>query len=114
MTASETVQFANIGDASHWFEVLQTSDKSQTAIMKLGPGQSSGDEAEAHEKSEQVLLVMEGEVIGEIGGEQKTMRKGDVVIIPAGVKHRFFNQSNKPVMTFNVYSPPEYPQGTVE
>lgn len=108
MNTSEKIEIANIWTTKGWFEVLQTSDKSQTAVMKLAPGRSSGEEAEAHDNSEQVLLVMEGEVFAEIESERKTLREGDVVVIPPGAKHKFTNRSKKPVFTFNVYSPPEY------
>ncbi len=37
------------------------------------------------------------------------MKAGDVVIIPPGVKHKFINSGEEPAVTFNVYSPPEYP-----
>src|SRR4051812_46578066 len=98
---------ANIRDAKEWFEVLQTSEKSQTAVMTLEPGKSSGAK-EGHKKSDQVLLLLEGELEGEIGEEKATLRKGDVVLIRAGVKHRFANRSEKTAITFNVYAPPEY------
>lgn len=98
----------NLGEAKDWFSVLQTSDKTQTAVMTLNPGQSSGDKPEAHENSEQVLLVLQGEVQADIHGEKKTMRERDVVVIPAGVPHKFTNASQNRVMTFNTYSPPEY------
>lgn len=91
-----------------WFKVLQTTKLSQTAVMNLAPGQASGEEAEAHEKSDQVLYVMEGEVKGEIGGATATLRAGEAVTIPAGVKHRFANESKARVRTFNVYTPPAY------
>ena len=102
------MDLVNIKDATEWFEVLQTSDKSQTAVMTLKPGKGSGAK-EGHKASDQVLLLLEGELEGEIGSETAALRKGDVVLIPAGVKHRFTNHSNKEAMTFNVYSPPEYP-----
>lgn len=35
-----------------------------------------------------------------------------MIIIPAGVKHRFTNVADKPAVTFNVYSPPAYRAGT--
>ncbi len=85
--------------------------KSQTAMMTLAPGKSSGDK-EAHKKSDQVLLLLEGELGGEIGDEEATLKKGDVLLIPAGVKHRFMNRGGKPAVTFNVYCPPEYPANT--
>ena len=105
------MELADNRDAKEWFEVLQTSDKSQTAMMTLEPGKSSGAK-EGHKKSDQVLLLLEGELDGEIGDEQATLQRGDVLLIPAGVKHRFTNQSDKSAVTFNVYAPPEYPANT--
>ena len=99
----------NISEAKGWFEVLQTGERSQTAMMTLAPGDATGDEAEAHEKSDQVLLLLEGELTGDVGDQRPHLKKGDVIIIPAGVKHRFVNRAKKPAVTFNVYSPPAYP-----
>jgi mannose-6-phosphate isomerase-like protein (cupin superfamily) len=107
------MKLANIRQAKEWFEVLQTGAKSQTAMMILEPGKSSGDK-EAHKKSDQVLLLLEGELRGEIDDEEATLKKDDVLLIPAGVKHRFMNRADKSVVTFNVYSPPEYPAGAKE
>jgi mannose-6-phosphate isomerase-like protein (cupin superfamily) len=99
----------NISEAKDWFEVLQTGERSQTAMMTLAPGDATGDKAEAHEKSDQVLLMLDGELTGEVGDERPHLKKGDVIIIPAGVKHRFVNRARKPAVTFNVYSLPAYP-----
>src|SRR6266403_2028403 len=99
----------NIEKAKEWFEVWQTGERSQTAMMPLAPGDAPGNKAEAHAKSDQVLLMLEGELTGEVADERPHLQKGDVVIIPAGVKHRFVNRAKKPAVTFNVYSPPAYP-----
>ena len=106
------MHLTNISNANNWFEVLQTTARTQTAMMTLGPGDASGSTAEGHENSDQVLLVLEGELAGEVGSERPTLRKGDVLVIPAGVKHRFENVGRTPAVTFNVYSPPEYPPET--
>ena len=98
----------NIRDATDWFEVLQTSKRTQTAMMTLKPGKSSGSEAEGHKKSDQVLLVLKGEVEGEIADEAITLHEGDVILIPAGTRHKFSNRSSADAVTFNTYSPPEY------
>jgi len=98
----------NIREVSDWFDVLQTTARTQIAMMTLKPGQSSGSEQEGHKNSDQVLLVLDGEVEGEIGDNTITMREGDVVIIPAGTKHKFGNRSSADAVTFNTYSPPEY------
>jgi mannose-6-phosphate isomerase-like protein (cupin superfamily) len=105
----QAMDVRNINEAQEWFEVLQTSEKSQTAVMALKPGGASGSTAEAHEKSEQVLLLLEGEVEGEVADEKRILRKGDVIVVPAGAKHRFRNHGRTTAVTFSVYSPPEYP-----
>ena len=99
----------NISDAKDWFEVSQTGERSQTALMTLAPGDATGDKAEAHEKSDQVLLILKGELTGDVGDQRPHLKKGDVLIIPAGAKHRFVNRAMKPAVAFNVYSPPAYP-----
>ena len=98
----------NIRKASAWFEVLQTTKRTQTAVMTLKPGKSSGSEPEGHKKSDQVLLVLEGKVEGEIADETVTLREGDVIVIPAGTRHKFSNRSSADAITFSTYSPPEY------
>jgi len=99
----------NIDKANEWFEVLQTGERSQTAMMTLASGDATGAKAEVHEKSDQVLLILDGELTGEVGDEHPSLKKGDVIIIPAGVKHRFVNRAAMPAVTFNVYAPPAYP-----
>lgn len=102
----------NIDKAKEWFEVLQTEKRTQTAMMTLEAGRATGGKAEAHKNSDQVLLVLQGELNGEVGDERTQLGKGDVIIIPAGVKHRFSNDREKTAVTFNVYAPPAYPPKT--
>lgn len=104
---------ANIHRVKEWFKVLQTTPRCQTAVMKLGPGQATGDEPEAHKASDQVLLLIEGELTAEIGGVRSRMKAGDVVVIPPRTKHKFTNPGERPAITFNVYSPSEYPPDEV-
>ena len=42
--------------------------------MKLGPGQSTGEEPEDHKNSDQVLLVMEGKLSAVIDGKRSLMK----------------------------------------
>jgi mannose-6-phosphate isomerase-like protein (cupin superfamily) len=98
----------NIREATAWFEVLQTTKRTQTAMMTLKPGHSSGGHKEGHKNSDQVLLVLEGEVEGEIADDTIKLDKGDVIVIPAGTKHKFTNRASVDAVTFNTYSPPEY------
>jgi len=91
-----------------FFKVLQTSKKSQTAMMTLEPGGESGPKGTDHPKSEQVLFVVRGQVVAEVGNVKRTLKAGDVVVVPAGVSHRFSNESKRSAVTFNVYAPPAY------
>jgi mannose-6-phosphate isomerase-like protein (cupin superfamily) len=61
------VKRENIYRTTEWFKVLQTTPRTQTAVMKLGQKQATGRKPEAHEKSDQVILVVEGELSAEIG-----------------------------------------------
>ena len=101
----------NISETTAWFEVLQTTKRAQTAMMTLKPGKSSGSKPEAHKESDQVLLVLAGEVRGEIAKDLIRLRKGDVIVIPAGTRHKFTNPGSVDAVTFNTYSPPEYDPG---
>jgi mannose-6-phosphate isomerase-like protein (cupin superfamily) len=102
---------ANVANATSWFQVLQTTEKSQTAVMVLTPGKHSSEEMNVHAHSDQVLLLLEGELVAEVGGKKTTMRQGDSCIVPAGTPHRFDNRATARAVTFNVYSPPEYAPG---
>ena len=103
------MNLSNINQATEWFRVLQTTDRSQAAVMRLDPGQATGKHAESHEDSEQCLLLIQGELAAEIGSERFTMNTGDMVIIPPGVKHKFTNPGIAVAVTFNTYCPPVYP-----
>jgi mannose-6-phosphate isomerase-like protein (cupin superfamily) len=103
------MKIAHIDQATEWFEVLHTTDHSQAAVMRLDPGQASGQRAESHKESEQILLLIEGELAGEIGSERVSMTAGEFLVIPAGVKHKFTNSGTRVAVTFNVYCPPAYP-----
>ena len=96
------------GSERRFFRVLQTATKSQTAMMTLKPGQASGPMGNDHPKSEQVLFVISGQVVAEVGDERRTLKAGDCVIVPLRARHRFVNQGRRPAVTFNVYAPPAY------
>ena len=103
---------SNIYQSKEWFEVLQTTGRSQTAVMTLNVGGNSSEAENSHEDSDQVLLLVEGRLSAEVEGEKRLLYEGDVCLVPAGKKHRFENVGQSRAITFNVYSPPEYPAGT--
>jgi mannose-6-phosphate isomerase-like protein (cupin superfamily) len=105
---------ANTRTSRKLFKVLQTTTKTQSAMMTLRPGKQSGPKGNDHPNSEQVLLVLQGEVVAEIGKETRTLKAGDAVIVPRRASHRFVNKSKRMVVTFNVYAPPAYEEDEEE
>jgi mannose-6-phosphate isomerase-like protein (cupin superfamily) len=98
----------NLDQAKDRFEVLQTTEKSQTGVMTLAPGDSSSGDLNTHPRSDQVVLLLEGELTADIEGETRRMRTGDVVIVPAASRHRFTNSGASKARAFSVYVPPAY------
>lgn len=98
----------NVHQFGDWFEIMTETSRSQVAMMRLDAGKASGDHPESHPRSDQILLVLEGEVEGEIAAERRVLKKGEFVLIAAGTPHRFVNKGPKTALTFNVYAPPAY------
>jgi mannose-6-phosphate isomerase-like protein (cupin superfamily) len=67
---------ANVRDASSWFQVLQTTKQSQTAMMTLPAEGQSSEEMNVHEKSDQILLVIEGELNAVVNGQSRVLKQG--------------------------------------
>src|SRR5438132_10935340 len=86
---NEDMNLSNINQATEWFQVLQTTDRCQAAVMRLDPGKATGKHAESHQDSEQCLLLLKGVLAAEIGSARLTMNTGDMLIITAGKQHNF-------------------------
>src|ERR1700683_18933 len=100
------MNISNIHDVKEWFEILETTERSQSAVMVLTAGGHSFEGMSIHKSSDQILYLVEGELSAEVGDDKRILREGDSCIIPAGTPHRFENQGVYRAVTFNVYSPP--------
>ncbi len=89
------------------FEVLDSRDGIQTAVMRLQKAEESGPFGNEHAQSAQVIVVMQGEVDAQIGDRRFRLNQGESAIVPKGVAHRFVGASAEAEM-LNVYSPPAY------
>ena len=89
-----------------FFKVLQQTERSQTAVMTIGPGADGGPE-ERHE-GDQIVYVVEGEAIVRIGEVEHRAGAGALVVIPAGARHHVRNPGRAPLFFVTVYTPPEY------
>ncbi len=91
--------------------VLYTTGRSQLVLMSIGPGEEIGEEV--HEGIDQVLAFVAGQGEAVIEGERRSVREGDVVVVPAGTRHNFLARGGAPLKLYTVYTPPEHPDGTV-
>jgi mannose-6-phosphate isomerase-like protein (cupin superfamily) len=102
------MNIANIQESKAEFHILETTGRTQTATMRLKSGDATSDDFESHPHSDQTVVVLEGEFLAEVGDEKTTLRQGQSLIVPAGVKHRFRNEGSKSAFAFTVYAPPAY------
>jgi mannose-6-phosphate isomerase-like protein (cupin superfamily) len=89
-----------------FFEVLQETARSQTAVMTIGPGQDAGPE-ETH-AADQVVYVIEGRAIVTIEGAEYQAGPGACALIPAGTRHHVRNPGAGALFFLSVYAPPAY------
>jgi mannose-6-phosphate isomerase-like protein (cupin superfamily) len=81
--------------------------------MCLRPGEEIGDEV--HPNVDQFFRIEQGEakfVLDE--KEERLVRDGDAVVVPAGTYHNVVNTSKMATLKlYTIYSPPNHPDGTI-
>src|SRR6476660_7361295 len=63
----------NIHESTEELHFLETTPLSQTATMTIRPGDASCAELESHPKSDQTVVVLEGELVAEVDGESEIL-----------------------------------------
>ena len=102
------MNLAHLSQSVEDFFILQTTPNTQTAVMRLGPGDSTSSKMESHPHSDQTVLLIEGELEAELDDEVQHIGPGVSLIVPAGTPHRFVNRGGKLAVAFTVYAPPAY------
>lgn len=90
--------------------VLWTGISSQVVEMTIPVGGEIGEEVH---HVDQHLIFIRGQCRAIVGGEEKTVNAGDMVIVPQGTKHNFINTAKEPLVLFTVYAPPEHNPNSV-
>ena len=76
--------------------------RAMTNFVSFAPGAQAP--RHVHEE-EQIVIVLDGEFIFDLDGDVRTMRKGDVAIIPAWVPHGAWTTDTH-CLEIDVFSPP--------
>ncbi|MGC8877295.1 cupin domain-containing protein [Thermus sp.] len=79
------------------------SEKMLYDLYALLPGQAQ--KVHAHEGSDKVYYVLEGEVVARVGEEEALLAPGMAVLAPAGVPHGVRNASGSPALLLVVMAP---------
>lgn len=85
--------------------VLETTDKSQLAMMHLQPGQEIG--RETHD-GDQFIYIESGKGLAILNGKSFNLFPGVGFIIPAGTEHNIIASIDGPLKLFTIYAPPEH------
>jgi mannose-6-phosphate isomerase-like protein (cupin superfamily) len=109
MLLADIAAQAQLNDAFR--RVVFTTGHVQVVLMTLRPGEDIG--AEVHAANDQVLHFVTGNVQAEIEGETRSVGPGDLVVVPAGVRHNFTNTGDAPARLYTIYGPPDHAADTV-
>lgn len=92
-------------------KVLFTDDRVQLVVMSLLPNEDIGQEV--HEL-DQVIRIVAGAGKAVLGGEERPLRGGSVVVVPQGTSHNIINSSaDHPLKLYTLYAPPNHKDGTI-
>ena len=108
----EHFTIATVAERSPDFRrVLWTGEHTQLVIMTIPPAGEIGEEV--HEDIDQILTFVSGVGTAVVGGEEREVAQGDLVVVPAGTRHNFLNTGDNPLVLYTVYGPPEHADGAV-
>ncbi len=102
-----------ITEENNYFrQVIYTGQHEQLVVMSLLPQEEIG--MEVHEITDQFLRIEKGEGKVIMNGEEKLIKEGDAIVVPAGIQHNVVNTSStEKLKLYTVYSPPHHKDGTV-
>jgi len=86
----------------------------QSATSRTNLVEMRGEAGEhIHPDAEHSLYVISGELMVRAGGVETTLRAGDYISIPAGMKHGYTAPADKPALLISMDAPPYDPQKTI-
>ena len=92
-------------------KVLYTGKHLQLVLMSLKVGEDIG--AEIHPDNDQFFRFESGLGKCVIDGNDYEVKEGDVIVVPAGVKHNVINLGANELKMYTLYGPPNHQDGTI-
>jgi len=95
-------------DFNEPFKVLFELRQVQAAVMCVAAGDKEGGPDNRHRGADQWLYVVAGQGVALVGGIEKPLAPGDLLVIEQGEKHEIRNKSGEPLQLLTWYHPPAY------
>src|SRR4051812_41489888 len=83
-------------------------DSLEVVVARFDPGGSTGEEPYSHGDSEELLIVVDGEVHLQLGTDVHELHAGDSVHYQSSTPHRVSNPAGDAAEVLFVISPPSY------
>ena len=94
-------------------KVIQTGKSSQLVLMSIPRDESIGEEI--HPQTDQLFFIVEGKGEAIIENKPTILEEGQVLFVPAGVRHDIKNAlKGRDLKLFTLYTPPIHPDGLVQ
>ncbi len=99
----------NFPDRALEYELVSadTSGEFEVLSLSLAPGGSTGAVPNSH-ASEECAVVLSGDVIAEVAGQEYELESGDSIKIHRELLHRFMNRSDDEAEILIIISPPTF------
>ena len=83
-------------------------DNFEVFVGQMPAGATTGDEAYVHGESEELLVVVEGEVTLQLGDGEHRLAEGDSIDYLSSTPHRLVNRGSGEAIVIWIVSPPSY------
>jgi transcriptional regulator with XRE-family HTH domain len=99
----------NFPDRALEYELVSadTSGEFEVLSLALAPGGSTGAVPNSH-TSEECAVVLRGNVVAEVGGQEYELGSGDSIKVHRELLHRFMNRSTHDAEILIIISPPTF------
>jgi len=74
-------------------------------LVEAPPGRGPARHQHAYAE---IVIVQEGEALFVAGGEERMVRSGDIVVIPAETPHEFVNTGEEPLRQIDIHLNPRF------
>jgi quercetin dioxygenase-like cupin family protein len=85
---------------------IRMVDGDQGTLLRLECDGPTELEPHVHRETEQISVVLDGEMEFRLGDEVRTVRPGDVILVPVGVLHGMSVKEGRKALAVEFFTPP--------